>query len=108
MELGWQLGMFTAPAYALPQDMTAANMQRAATEKFFGQRMPLLLPPSATREGECKPVGLSQLNCVYWLETGPLREEGRLIKFFAGSGGDVERIEVSSIQRWFGRWVRDL
>lgn len=103
--LGHELGMSTPSGYASPQEMTPANMQRAAASKFTGQPLASFVPPNQAREGDCVRVDAKQLLCVYWLEAGPLRKEGRLIKFFADQKGVIERVEVTGIQRWLGRWV---
>lgn len=108
MLLGHELGMSTSSGYAPPHEMTPVNMRQAATEKFRGERLASFVPPSQAREGECARVDAAQLHCTYWLETGPLRKEGRLVKFVAGREGRIERVEVTGIQRWFGRWTREL
>ena len=108
MLLGHELGMSTASGNVLPGDMTPASMQAAAARKFRGQPLASFVPPGNAREGDCLRVDARQLACVYWLEAGPLRKEGRLIKFFADQKGVIERVEVASVQQWFGRWARGL
>ena len=101
MNFGWQLGMFEPPEYAGLNDMTIENIQRAASKKFLGTPLAKISPPAALREGDCKKVGFNELDCSYWIESGMLREEGRLIKFRANANGTVEKIEVRNLRRWF-------
>lgn len=108
MQLGWELEMFAPPAYALPQDMTTHAIKAAACKKFRGASLANLSPPSSMRDEDCKRTASNRLECTYWLEVGPLREEGKRVEFFAGTAGDVERVEVTNVRRWLKSYESDL
>lgn len=82
------------------EDMAAA-LEQAARSKYQGQRLASIEAPKAGREGDCRRLGDSRLQCVYWFEDGLLRRTGAAIDFHADPrSGLFDRAEVHALSRW--------
>ena len=99
MEFGWEVGLFTPPDYALPDDIVPDKVQAAASEKYRGQSLESLRPPEAMRVGACEKQP-NVLVCTYAISSGPLREEHMILQFMASGGGGVSEVIVSQESTW--------
>lgn len=102
--LARQLGV-EADSYRAVQEMTADALEQAAVRKFRGTALTSLVAPTAGREGECRKIDATRLECRYWFEAGWLRKRGRLVSFVADESGRISRVEVSKLTHWNIDWL---
>ncbi len=108
MGFGWEVGMFTPPDYALPEDLTPSRILEAAERRYVGHDIAGLNPPPSLRDGPCIQQTKDSLVCRYWLATGPLREEGFKLTFVTDAHRKVSAVLLHRTRRWLGTYETDL
>jgi hypothetical protein len=89
--------------YELPGAPTATSLQVAASQKFMGQDISTVAPPSLGVNNDCSRLSSQEVLCQYWLEDGVIREVGLQLLLKAEGGTAVTKVIVASVSRWFKR-----
>ncbi len=92
--------MVLTNSYVDIQKMSVGDIRQAAIRKYRGNALATLSAPAAGRAGECNKLGSSRVECLYWLETGLFRKDGRLIRFVADDSGLIENVKVTNVRCW--------
>jgi len=88
--------------YGLPGAPTATSLQVAASQKFMGQDISSVAPPSLGVINDCSRLSSREVQCQYWLEDGVIREVGLQLLLSAEGGTAVTKVVAAPVSRWFG------
>lgn len=83
----------------MDRDLTPVAVEAAAMKANAGKKLEEVVPPKAMRERECQRSA-TQMDCLYRVGSGPLRDVKLSMVFYGDAQGLVRHVKVSKENYW--------